>query len=932
MYRRTILLGCLLFSVSLCGAAVITVNWDGSGDYTTIQAAIDDANELDTIIVAEGTYEENVNFNGKSITVRSAEPRDWDVVQSTIIDGNYSGSCVVFTNNETNDAVLEGFTLTHGTGTYVDYYDFGTGTMGGYMGGGIYCRDSSPTISKCNIVRNGAQEYDPVEPETRFGGGVALIGNCQADISGSIIAENISEGYGGGIVIRSATPQQATSTIRNCTIANNNSYYYYYERQYEVDCWNTQPTISNTIIYGLKDLSLLIAEPALVSYCDVKAAYIWDGGFPDYEDEPYDLTAAGGNISANPKFVSIYSNAEEEIVGDYHLTFYSPCIDAGDPAFVAGEGQTDIDGEDRVMGATVDMGVDEFIPKIVVTIPAVGEAWAGGSEHQVEWASAGISGTVDILYSTDGGGEWEVIEPNVVNTGSYLWLVPEVDSDNCVVWVAASVEPKDIEYEYSGVFSIVPYEAGPAVETQWPTLGRTSKRIGLAVNSAVEVGCVKWRYDTGGAVEMSIALGADGNAHIVSSEGVIHTVDPNGVVLWTYTVESAVAGKSIMGGPTVGRDGTLYFGCDDKLYAVDRDGQLRWTYSAGGFIYSSPAATDDGRLFFGSQDGKVYAIEADGSDLWEFEIPGPGAVSNAVLTSPAIGEDGSVYVGAIYSPKLYSLDPNTADIVWECDFEHLADPQNPESEVIKGGVFSAPVVGVDGTIYVSLIYDTNLYAVDPADGSIVWSTDMVGALEGLYPQELIDWFAGGDGWSEPVLGPDGTIYVSFDDPFIRAVNPDGSIKWITQVGMLGAFTMAAGADGLLYACSDDSSLYVLDGSDGKVLSVFDGEQFLGYPVIGSDGSVYISDAAGAVWAISSDVCGVDEADLARPADFDNNGVVNLADFALLAGQWMQCSAHFRLYEDVCLTETMYLEADADRSQYINIEDVAVLSSWWLEGN
>ena len=208
--------------------------------------------------------------------------------------------------------------------------------------------------------------------------------------------------------------------------------------------------------------------------------------------------------------------------------------------------------------------------------------------------------------------------------------------------------------------------------------------------------------------------------------------------------------------------------------------------------------------------------------------------------------------------------------------------------------------------------------------------DLAEALDGLYPEELIAYFSNASCWSEPVLGPDGTIYVSFDDPFIRAVNPDGSIKWITQIGMLGGFTMAAGADGLIYACSDDGSLYVLDGLDGRVLSNFDGERFPGYPVIGSDGTVYISDSSGAVWALSAEVCGVGEADLARPADFDNNGMVNLSDFAVLAGQWMQCTAHAELYGDVCSTEVMYLEADADRDQYINIEDVAMLSSWWLQ--
>jgi hypothetical protein len=343
MSKETIFFGCVLVLVSVCAGEVITVNWDGSGDYTTIQAAIDDANELDTIVVAEGTYLENVNFNGKSVTVRSVEPRDFSVVQNTIIDGHYAGSCVVFENGETNEAVLEGFTLTHGTGTYLDNYMFTNGGMTGLVGGGIYCKESSPMISNCNIVRNGAYVGDPVEPETRYGGGIGLIGNCQAEISGCVIAENISETYGGGIIIRSATPEEATSIIRNCTISNNRSYNNYYDRRYEVDCWDTQPTISNSIIYGLIERSLFIADASLVTYCDVKETFIWDGEYPYYEDPPYDLTVAGGNISENPKLVNIYSNAVEEIFGDYHLTFESPCIDAGDPGFAAGEGETDID-------------------------------------------------------------------------------------------------------------------------------------------------------------------------------------------------------------------------------------------------------------------------------------------------------------------------------------------------------------------------------------------------------------------------------------------------------------------------------------------------------------------------------------------------------------------------------------------------------------
>ena len=79
MSKERILLGVLAVvfcaGAGVCFAEVITVNWDGSGDYTTIQAAIDDANDGDMVVVADGIYtgegNRDIDFKGKAITVKS---------------------------------------------------------------------------------------------------------------------------------------------------------------------------------------------------------------------------------------------------------------------------------------------------------------------------------------------------------------------------------------------------------------------------------------------------------------------------------------------------------------------------------------------------------------------------------------------------------------------------------------------------------------------------------------------------------------------------------------------------------------------------------------------------------------------------------------------------------------------------------------------
>ncbi|MGA1841951.1 MAG: C10 family peptidase [bacterium] len=112
---------------------------DGVGEgrqYSSIQKAIDNAVKGDTIIVHDGTYFENINFKGKAINLCSKNGPS-----ATFIDGNSTGSVVVFDHNEDANSVLEGFTIRNGHAE---------------KGGGIFCQESFPSIIKCFIKDNVA--------------------------------------------------------------------------------------------------------------------------------------------------------------------------------------------------------------------------------------------------------------------------------------------------------------------------------------------------------------------------------------------------------------------------------------------------------------------------------------------------------------------------------------------------------------------------------------------------------------------------------------------------------------------------------------------------------------------------------------------------------------------------------------------------------
>jgi hypothetical protein len=93
----------IFFSFSQPGATIIHV----PGDSSTIQGGINGAVNADTVLVAQGTYYEHINFNGKAILVTSEAG-----AQSTIIRKLYDGfAMVTFSSGDDSSSILDAFTI-----------------------------------------------------------------------------------------------------------------------------------------------------------------------------------------------------------------------------------------------------------------------------------------------------------------------------------------------------------------------------------------------------------------------------------------------------------------------------------------------------------------------------------------------------------------------------------------------------------------------------------------------------------------------------------------------------------------------------------------------------------------------------------------------------------------------------------------------------
>ena len=204
-----------LLSVITLSAQIIHVP---GNNQLTIQDGINAATSGDTVLVAEGLYYENIRFMGKAITVASEFVMDGDTshTSNTIINGSQatdpdSAAAVMFVNNEDTTSIINGFTITGGSGVICT-------TSVARIGGGIYCSDAGGKILNNKILENHTSH------ENKAGGaGIGcykVSGNYWIIIKNNFISYNSStatgfSAYGGGIY------SAVNTIIKDNTIVHN---------------------------------------------------------------------------------------------------------------------------------------------------------------------------------------------------------------------------------------------------------------------------------------------------------------------------------------------------------------------------------------------------------------------------------------------------------------------------------------------------------------------------------------------------------------------------------------------------------------------------------------------------------------------------------------------------------------------------------------
>jgi hypothetical protein len=176
-------------------------------------------------------------------------------------------------------------------------------------------------------------------------------------------------------------------------------------------------------------------------------------------------------------------------------------------------------------------------------------------------------------------------------------------------------------------------------------------------------GSQMWKLDLKVGL-FALAVGGDGTTYVGTSDGV-RAINPNGSRGWGARLRDATDNECYVNRLAIAHDGTVCAMCYSRpredtgtLHVFSRNGSHKWQFNSRSDAGGSLAVGNDGTIYVGSEyscgllsacTGKVYALNSDGSLKWSFSAGGG-------VRSLAVGNDGTVYAGTEQG-LVYALKP-----------------------------------------------------------------------------------------------------------------------------------------------------------------------------------------------------------------------------------------------------------------------------------
>jgi outer membrane protein assembly factor BamB len=245
-----------------------------------------------------------------------------------------------------------------------------------------------------------------------------------------------------------------------------------------------------------------------------------------------------------------------------------------------------------------------------------------------------------------------------------------------------------------------------------------------------------------------------------------------------------------------------------------------------GIVWSTAAVGQDGSLWVGTDDDRLYGIEPSGEirtvvRLGDCEPPrafGPVGVWCDVDGGPTVAPDGTLWVGA---DGVYQVAGDGAVL------GHVGSPGGRAPHV-----YAAPLLAGDAVVFGA--QDGSVQAV-ARDRTPRWRVELGADVDGA-----------------PALGRDGTIYVGVDDGRVVALTDRGEIRWTFQTGLDVRGALTVGGDGTIHVTSLDGSLYALHPDGSLRFRVPTDGPIAAPAVIDGEGNIFFTSRDDRLWSVAHD--------------------------------------------------------------------------------